>query len=279
LDSPTPRPYAPELLRGLWGLLRGLPARGAGLDRRPTALGPGSRRLRRALDLGLLAVGAVLAWIVTTGGGRIEWGPLRLSATGTGNPLALGSVLAVLRLALWDASAGRHALGALEWWGSRPLRMRAAALLALGVGLAQAAALERSMRRALDRLAQGAAPLCGVRADSHHGHLLPLTAGFATDPAADRWALIIDDRNPRGHLAAYYAYPRLVRIPPEEQRYAAHLRATEGRRADPGHRGAMVRPCPTTSAAWAEERGLELWIARPAGLEAWSRAAAPGSDR
>ena len=232
--------------------------------------------MRAALLVTLALLGALdvalIAWIATTGGGELELAGRRLSATSAENPLTL-----LAALALGFELAREHGGGPLRallsraraaFTGARPATRAALVLLGLALvtNLAQLTRLVDvfAESRALHRQRLEAGAPAGVRANPANGHAPYLVDHLVRREGPRATPVWIDDRDARGHTAAFWAYPRLFLMEPGERAASlAHRMAAHGE-DDPAFELAP-RPPRERSRAFAADRGAPLVVASPTG--------------
>jgi hypothetical protein len=283
---PTTAPQAVGLyLRTAGRALRGVFAPGSGqaLDALPVLAGravDSSRGFRRAefvLSVLMLIFLAVCLWVVALGGSTLYLGPLELSVRSLRNPSKLLALTLVARLVLAD-------LRARTWIAVRCLNALAQVRPAARAGIALWFALVISTLASVDGIVASlgiqrqrarAAGASTVFTNEWHLHMPGLIEHLARRSSAEPAALVIEDVNPRGHLDSFYAYPRLIRMRPELHAWSLLVMMTMGGERDPAFAHPGTLPPLADTRRWASKRGLELLIARPAGVEVFGASAEP----
>jgi hypothetical protein len=180
------------------------------------------------------------------------------------SPLRVILVAAVLRVVLLDITLGAWPLArSLAVAGRVPLGVRLAILpwAAAGAALAIAAG---DLGDALTTLAdRGRRSKQGVIENAAHRHLAPLVGLLAhrTDPGPV--AIYIEDVNPRGHLASFYAYPRLLCMDQAAQAWSLRVMMWRYPGEDPAFADPGERPSYESALEWAQQKGLDLLWASP----------------
>jgi hypothetical protein len=208
-----------------------------------------------------------------------------LALAGSAGPLAPAAVpwlfglalaLAVLGLAR-DARArqrlggGRRALGAC-WRAASPLRRCGMLLCALALAynahgwtvVPETARQWRERARTVDEST-------GLFTNGAQTHLPVLITHVAARPSTQPLVLHIHGNDERGHLASYYAYPRLLMMAPALRRFSLRERMTYTGSADPLFAAPGEKPSFEDSQRFAESRGvtaLEVTAARSQDPEA-----------
>jgi hypothetical protein len=222
----------------------------------------------RVVEVGLVLGSVITLWIVVGGGGAIELGGRTISIHGLRNPLRITLLCAVLRLLLSDAAGTRWRLPRLSLrLAHAPPRLRLQVLgLVVALGCAWGSLLRLGELVPKVRLSlQGAQS--SVREDGWNMHLGPLVRWVTEENEHPEVALYVEDVNSRGHLAAFYCYPRLLRMHPAQQEWSLFERIANGGKRDPGFQTEVRKPDASACVAWAHARALPLVIARPAGVE------------
>lgn len=224
------------------------------------------RRLARALDAVLLAclLGAIA--VLLFGGFHTQLGSVPLRMTSLRSPLRLLLVAGIARAVLFDIALGAWPLArSLAVAGRVPLGVRLALLPWAAAALSLVFATSE-LGDSLGVLAErGRLAKQGVIENAAHRHLAPIIGLLAHRADPGPVAIYIEDVNPRGHLASFYAYPRLLCM--EQGAQAWSLRVMMWRYAgkdpafaDPGER----RPY-EQELAWAQAKGIDLLRASPEG--------------
>jgi len=209
---------------------------------------PSLRRERwsRVLWVALALDLALATWILVTGGVKVRE-PFHLSLTGADRPIGLALALAVA--AAWlDARLRARLAGLLAPIGARwratglarQAGMLACALTLFFNGRAWLGVPDTA-RYQLDRAANVVAAT-GLFTNGAQPHLERLMAEVARRESNGPLAIYIcyDDR--RGHLAAFYAYPRLLLMEPGLRAWSLQSRMDVPGVADPLF--ALPRPLP-----------------------------------
>lgn len=265
--------YLRTLGLGLVGLLaRPAETPTAELVARASAAARASGALRRAQAVcGALALvlALVCLWVFAGDGVAFDVAGHEVSLRNLRNPsklLALFGgvwfVLGDLRLGAWRVPRALGRAGRL-----RPAT-RAGVLLWCALLWSLAPTVDR-VGECLDVQAARAASGRGstLFENEWHLHLRPLIEHVARRAPEPRIALVIEDVNPRGHLPSFYAYPRLLRMQPQLHAWTLAEMMTRGGEVDPGFAAPGAAPAREEVRRWAAQRGLELLVARPDGVE------------
>ena len=244
----------------------------------PRSRSPRASRILVAFDLLIAAVVLAGLWIEYSGGFEYQIGQISLSATSTRGPFRIAVGLAFLRLWLTDAWGSRQIEQSLVALSFAP---RASRVFALAAGLVVIGCLGHGV----EALGQGKSQILGgasaprIRADSHHQHLTPLIQQIVGREGGGAIAVAIDDINPRGHLAAYYCYPRVLLMSLERARWCMTSRMTDARKLGPGDRGSAAASALADDADWAQARGVRFFAAsRARAVELGAEPRAPGPE-
>lgn len=209
-----------------------------------------------ALDLMLLA----LLWT----GGPSGWslGPVRLlpGYVESAVPLAL-----VLGLLCWGARVGRPRLAELtrtqlltRWRGAGPVRRLALmASVILGLGAVDEA-LQAPKAALRIRLTQAAQPQPSLTYNRDNRHVPELLAALLQQSPRGDAVVLVDDDDARAHEAAYYAYPLLLYMAPEQRAWSLRARMDHLGAPDPTLAPTAPAPAMHLSEAFADERGMRL---------------------
>jgi hypothetical protein len=265
--------YLRTLFRGLVGLLaRPAEPPADELVARASAAARASRALRRAqaaCGAFALALAVVCLWVFVGDGVAFDVAGHEVSLRNLRNPsklLALFGgawfVLGDLRLGAWRAP---RALG-------RVGRLRPATRAGLGLWCALLWSLAPTVDRVGECLDVQSARAASGRGSTlfeneWHLHLRPLIEHVAGRAGEPQVALVIEDVNPRGHLPSFYSYPRLLRMQPQLHAWTLAEMMTRGGEVDPAFAAPGGAPSREVVRRWAVQRGLELLVARPEGVE------------
>ena len=99
-----------------------------------------------------------------------------------------------------------------------------------------------------------------------------LVATVTSDPVPDGAVVYIREGDPRGHLSAYYSYPRTLYMEPERRRWGLHSRMLRTGRDDPGFGDPGPEPTLRESLRFARSRDLPLLEVSPDRVEIFQRA-------
>lgn len=278
-EPSPPRPgtalalYLRTLGRGLAGLLA-RPAEPLTAERvaRAGAAARASRGLARAqLLCGTIALllGLMCLWVFLGDGVAFQLSGHEVSLRNLRNPSKLLALSAGAWLALRDLRVG-------DWRGPRALERAGRLRPATRAGVVLWCALIAALAPVVDRVGE-CLDVQAARAESGNGstlftnewhlHLRPLIEHVAARPSEPQVALVIEDVNPRGHLPSFYAYPRLLRMQPDLHAWTLAEMMARGGEGDPAFAASGEEPARETVLRWAAERGLEVLIARPEGIE------------
>lgn len=277
--SPPLRPgsalglYLRSLGRGLFALLAG-PAALAPRARleAATAAAAASRGLARMQSVcGALALlfGLVCLWVFVGEGVAFDVGGLEVSLRNLRNPSKLAVLCGAVWLVLRDLRSG-------AWRAPRALEQVGRLRAATRAGIVLWCALLWSLVPVVDRVGecldvQAARAASGngstLFSNEWHLHLWPLIEHVAARAPEPPVALVIEDVNPRGHLDAFYAYPRLLRMQPELHAWCLAEMMARGAEWDPAFPPPGEAPPLADTLRWAAERGCVLLRARPEGIE------------
>ncbi|HVS19211.1 MAG TPA: hypothetical protein VMT18_11470 [Planctomycetota bacterium] len=265
--------YLRALGRGLRGLLRrtataGTPARMAEAGA-VAAASRGLARAQRACGVLALLLGVLCAGVLFGDGVAFEVAGQEVSLRTLRNPSKILLASAGAWYALRDLRSGRwRAPRALGLVGRLTPAMRAGVLLwaALVYGLVPTA---DRIGECLDVQAARAASGNGSTLFSNewHLHLRPLIEHMAARAPEPGVALVVEDVNPRGHLDAFYAYPRLLRMEPSLHAWSLAEMMSRSRKKDPAFERPPARPDLESTLHWATGRGLDVVLARPGCVE------------
>jgi hypothetical protein len=280
--EPAPPPLRPGSALGLYlrALGRGLvglvarPADPLSAERvaRAAAAARAGRGLSRAQSTcGALALlmGAVCLWVFAGDGVAFDVSGHEVSLRNLRNPSKLLVLFGASWFVLRDLRGGAwRAPRALERAGKLRATTRAGVLLWCALLWSLAPTLDR-VGECLDVQAARAASGRGstLFENEWHLHLRPLIAHVAARASEPQVALVIEDVNPRGHLPSFYAYPRLLRMQQELHAWTLAEMMTRGGEVDPGFVAPGSAPAREDVRRWAAQRGLELLVARPDGVE------------
>lgn len=265
--------YLTELGRGVLGLLA-LPVRPLPRSRREqaTAAAAASRALGRAQSLSgasTLLLALTCLWVFIGDGLAFEVLGVELSLRNLRNPSKFALVCTVAWLCLRDLRSG-------SWRAPRALeqacRLRPGTRAVIALWCVLVAGMLPVLDRTSECLDVQAARAAGgngstLFTNEWHLHLRPLIGAVAARPPEPPVALVIEDVNPRGHLDAFYAYPRLLRMHPDLHAWALAEMMTRGGEHDPAFAAPGAAPPLELSLRWAAERGCELLLARPQVVE------------
>lgn len=215
-----------------------------------------------ALDLGIL----LGLWL--HGPVLIEAGMLSL-ARKLPNPLFVLPGLVIVWLALswrnWRSWLGLRPDHALRWRGV-PLSAWLVVPLSVAVLVAQTRDLPEHVIDAVYKVRRSAnkGP-AGMSLSSSSKHVAPLVRRLVRREPFDPVVVWIEDRDRRGHTAAYYLYPRLMLMEPGSRRFSLKNAMAPRDRADPYFR---LGPPPSMqrSREFAEQRGAEFIVAGRHGI-------------
>lgn len=262
--------YLRALGRGLLGLV--LPARIEPAEvERAAAAGAGaaaSRGLARAQAAsGALALllGAICVWVLLGEGIAFDVRGHEVSLKNLRNPSKLALLGACAWFLLRDLRSG-------AWRTPRALARVARLSLPTRAGLVLWGALLWVLVPLGDRVGECLAVQAGRAASGNgstlfsnewHQHLRPLIGYVAGRTSEAGVALVVDDVNPRGHLDAFYAYPRLLRMEPALHAWSLAEMMGRGGERDPAFERPDAAPDLQSTLHWAVGRGLEVVLARP----------------
>jgi hypothetical protein len=221
-------------------------------------------RLARASEIVMLVGALCTVWVLWTGGFHYEIESVPLRMTSLRSPVRVILVAAVLRAVLLDITLGAWPLArSLAAAGRVPLGVRLAILpwAAAGAALAIAAS---ELGDSLETLAErGRRARQGVIENVAHRHLAPLVGLLAHRPDPGPVAVYIDDVNPRGHLASFYSYPRLLCMEQGAQSWSLRVMMWRYPGEDPAFADPGERPSYEAALVWARQKGLDLLWASP----------------
>jgi hypothetical protein len=179
-------------------------------------------------------------------------------------PLALGLAVAIgvvhvgpRRLAAHVAERTRELLGAAGPAGR--VRLALAACMTLAALDTLLGAPVASLRLRVAQTASARPALTHNRDHHHVPALLDAVASRRDDAAV---VVHVEDDDPRGHVASYYAYPRLLLMAPERRAWTLRSRMDRLGVPDPTLPPAGPGPGVERSAAFARERDADLLVLR-----------------
>ena len=276
VQPPRFRRYAKALLRALWGAVIGR-ASAVQADRaQPVTLSMPERRILTAVAVSIAAALFAAVLIQYFGGFEFHLGAATLRATSGRGPIRLALALAFSRLLLADALGGWHLERSLLALSRARLASRISALAGACVVIGCLGHAVAAVTEAGGWIIHGVS-VPSVRADSSHRHLKPLVEAIVGRGDGGPFVVAIDDVNPRGHMAAYYCYPRVLLMSPARSYWSMTKRMTDGWKLDPSHAGTGATPRIDEDAAFARARGMPFLVASEEG--AVERAAEPVSPR
>ena len=265
--------YLSTFGRGVLGFLT-LPAAPLPSSRREqaSAAAAASRGLRGAQSLsGALTLLLCLTclWVLIGDGVTFEFRGVEVSLRNLRNPSKAAALCSAAWLCLRDLRSG-------SWRVPRVLQQAGRLSLPTRAGIVLWCVLSTGLLPVLDRVGEcldvQAARAAGgngstLFTNEWHLHMRTLIEQVAARPAEPPVALVIEDVNPRGHLDAFYAYPRLLRMQPELHAWALVEMMGRGGEQDPAFAVPGEAPPLERSLRWAAERGYELLLARPQDVE------------
>ena len=224
------------------------------------------RRLARVLDVVMLACLLGALAVLLFGGFHTQLGEVPLRMTSLRSPLRLLLIAGIARAVLLDISTGAWPLArSLAVAGRVPLGVRLA-LLPWGAAAASLVFATSEMGDALGVLAQrGRLAKQGVIENAAHRHLAPIIGLLAHRSDPGPVAIYIEDVNPRGHLASFYAYPRLLCMDQDTQAWSLRVMMWRSAGKDPAFADPGERPPYEQELAWARAKGIDLLRASPEG--------------
>jgi hypothetical protein len=210
---------------------------------------------------------AVLFWIVVFGGGQIVLYGMKHSATGAGNPIGiLVFLLAALSLVKHGRAGlvGRTVTRLVTHVRAASWRVRGALALSVWVGVVHVQALI-NLNDTLEPPSKAPPEMAqAIQVNSANLYSIPLLDTLVRGAAVGPFVLRVHDMDPRGHEAAFYLYPRLLRMEPSERRWGLRDRMLHLGPTPPEVR-ARERPSLATSRAFARSSGQAFVIAAPDG--------------
>lgn len=237
-----------------------------------SAAAAASRALCRAQSLSgasTLFLCLTCVWVLVGDGLALEFRGVGISLRNLRNPSRLAALCCIAWLCLRDLRSG-------SWSAPRLLQRVGRLSLPVRAGIVLWCALTATWLPALDRLGEcldvQAARAAGgngstLFTNEWHLHMRSLIGQVAARPLEPPPALVIEDINPRGHLDAFYAYPRLLRMQPDLHAWALAEMMGRGSERDPAFAAPGDAPPLERSLRWAAERGYELLLAHPQVVE------------
>lgn len=203
---------------------------------------------------------ALVLWIWLHGPFKLDIGmvPFGISQP---NPLfvlpLLGLAWCTVAWRNWRGWLGLAPAHVLNLHGVHPLAWLVVPLSAALFGAQLLAVTEEVLRVASEVRKSARIGPATMSVNVNNRHAGPLVRSLVQRASPDPVVVWIDDRDRRGHTAAFYLYPRLMLMEPAQRRWTLQQRMTVLGGPNP-HFRIGHRPAKALSEAFAAERGTEL---------------------